>query len=75
MLLFPVNSARMRLMRLSEAAERFRRQAAVKVRVGLEMEARDMLLQKRKVMQALEKCKNRIEALDKLSAKLSEVCR
>lgn len=61
-------------MRLSEAAERFQRQAAVKVRVGLEMEARDMLLQKRKVMQALDKCKSRIEMLDKLSAKLSEVC-
>ncbi|XP_058101230.1 uncharacterized protein LOC131245653 [Magnolia sinica] len=66
------NNARMRLMRLSEAAEKLRRQAAVEVQAGKENEARELLLQKRKVMQALEKSKRRIELLDKLSAMLNE---
>lgn len=60
-------------MRLSEAAERLRRQAAISVQNGKENEARELLFQKKKVMQALEKSKSRIELLDELSAKLNEV--
>lgn len=60
-------------MRLSEAAENLREQAAVNVRTGKENDARDLLLQKKKVMQALDKAKARIELLDTLSSKLNEV--
>ncbi|XP_021274685.1 uncharacterized protein LOC110409607 [Herrania umbratica] len=66
------SSARLRFLRLSEAAEKFRRQAAVSIQRGSENEARDLLCQKKKVMQALEKSKSRIELLDKLSTKLNE---
>lgn len=67
------NNARSRLLRLSEAAEKLRQQAAISVRTGKEDEARDLLFQKKKVMQALEKSKSRIRLLDELSAKLNEV--
>ncbi|XP_031256510.1 uncharacterized protein LOC116114473 isoform X2 [Pistacia vera] len=67
-----VNSARLRLLRLSEAAEKLKRQAAISVHNGKENDARDLLFQKKKVMQAMEKSKNRIELLDELSAKLNE---
>ncbi|CAA0172231.1 hypothetical protein ISN45_At01g005910 [Arabidopsis thaliana x Arabidopsis arenosa] len=66
------NSNRLRLLRLSEAAENLRKQAAVNVRTGKENDARDLLLQKKKVMQALDKAKARIELLDTLSSKLNE---
>ncbi|KAM5580048.1 hypothetical protein ABKV19_009672 [Rosa sericea] len=66
------NNARLRLLRLSEAAEKLRRQAAINVRSGREDDAREMLFQKKKVMQALEKSKKRIELLDELSVKLNE---
>ncbi|CAO2814177.1 unnamed protein product [Amaranthus hypochondriacus] len=66
------NNARLRLLRLSEAAENLCRQAAVSVRKGKEDEARDLLLQKKKVMLALEKSKGRVELLDELAAKLTE---
>ncbi|KAJ4976818.1 hypothetical protein NE237_001924 [Protea cynaroides] len=66
------NGARLRLMRLSEAVENLKKQAAIDVRLGKENEAREMLIQKKKVMQALEKSKGRIELLDELSAKLNE---
>ncbi|KAA8524154.1 hypothetical protein F0562_010415 [Nyssa sinensis] len=66
------NNARLRMMRLSEAAEKLRRQAAISVQTGRESDARDLLFQKKKVMQALEKSKSRIEVLDELSAKLNE---
>ncbi|KAG8386714.1 hypothetical protein BUALT_Bualt03G0177700 [Buddleja alternifolia] len=66
------NSARLRLIRLSEAAEKLRRQAAVSVQAGKENDARDSLFQKKKVMQAMEKLKSRIELFDELSAKLNE---
>ncbi|KAL6137194.1 hypothetical protein ACLB2K_062486 [Fragaria x ananassa] len=66
------NNARLRLLRLSEAAEKLRRQAAINVRNGREDEAREILFQKKKVMQALEKSKKRIELLDELSTKLNE---
>lgn len=67
------NNARLRLLRLSEAAEKLRRQAAINVRTGKEDDAREILFQKKKVMQALEKSKRRIELLDELSTKLNEV--
>ncbi|KAL1202098.1 hypothetical protein V5N11_015038 [Cardamine amara subsp. amara] len=66
------NSNRLRLLRLSEAAENLRKQAAVNVQTGKENDARDLLLQKKKVMQALDKAKARIELLDTLSSKLNE---
>ncbi|CAM8887974.1 unnamed protein product [Rhodiola kirilowii] len=66
------NNARLRLMRLSEAAEKLKHQAAISVQAGQENYARDLLLQKKKIMEALEKSKRRIELLDQLSAKLNE---
>ncbi|VVA90199.1 unnamed protein product [Arabis nemorensis] len=66
------NSNRLRLLRLSEAAENLRKQAAVNVQTGKEDDARELLLQKKKVMQALDKAKARIELLDTLSSKLNE---
>ncbi|GMY08964.1 hypothetical protein FCV25MIE_04203 [Fagus crenata] len=66
------NSARLRLLRLSEAAEKIQRQAAINVQTGKENDARELLFQKKKVMQALEKSKSRIELLDELSTKLNE---
>ncbi|KAK1275630.1 hypothetical protein QJS04_geneDACA000787 [Acorus gramineus] len=66
------NGVRLRLMRLSEAAEKLQRQASADVRFGKENEARELLIQKRKVMQALDKSKSRIELFDKLLAKLNE---
>ncbi|KAE8678476.1 hypothetical protein F3Y22_tig00111409pilonHSYRG00324 [Hibiscus syriacus] len=67
------SNARLRFLRLSEAADKLRRQAAVGIQRGKENEARDLLFQKKKIMQALEKSKSRIELLDKLSTKLNEV--
>uniref|UniRef100_A0A2P2MWY8 Uncharacterized protein n=1 Tax=Rhizophora mucronata TaxID=61149 RepID=A0A2P2MWY8_RHIMU len=66
------NSARLRLMRLSEAAENLKRHAAVSLNSGKENEARELLVQKKKVMQAVERSKDRISLLDELSAKLNE---
>ncbi|MCD7469842.1 hypothetical protein HAX54_009151 [Datura stramonium] len=66
------NNARSRLLRLSEAAEKFRRQAAISVRTGKENDARELLFQKKKIMQAMENSKSRIELLDELAAKLNE---
>nr|XP_016491100.1 PREDICTED: uncharacterized protein LOC107810786 [Nicotiana tabacum] len=66
------NNARSRLLRLSEAAEKFRRQAAVSIQTGKENDARELLFQKKKIMQAMEKSKSRIELLDELAAKLNE---
>ncbi|KAL6975996.1 hypothetical protein U1Q18_024790 [Sarracenia purpurea var. burkii] len=67
------NNARMRLMRLSEAAEKLRRQAAISVQTGRENDARELLLQKKKIMHALEKSKTRITLLDELMSKLNKV--
>lgn len=67
------NSARLRLMRLSEAAEKLKRQAAVSVISGKENDARELLFQKKKVMHAIGRSKNRIELLDQLSSKLNQV--
>ncbi|XP_004491333.1 uncharacterized protein [Cicer arietinum] len=66
------NSARLRLLRLSESAEKLQKQAAISMQKGDENYARDMLFQRKKVLQALEKSKRRIELLDELSTKLSE---
>ncbi|KAK3183410.1 hypothetical protein Dsin_030696 [Dipteronia sinensis] len=66
------NSARLRLLRLSEAAEKLKRQAAVNVHTGKENDARELLFQKKKVMHAMENSKHRIELLDELAAKLNE---
>ncbi|KAL5582575.1 hypothetical protein UlMin_015017 [Ulmus minor] len=66
------NNARLRLLRLSEAAENLKRQAAISLRTGKEKDARELLFQKKKVMEALEKSKTRIELLDELSTKLNE---
>lgn len=66
------SSARLRLLRLSEAAEKLKRQAAINVHSGKEKDARELLFQKKKVMQAMEKSKNRIELLDELCTKLNE---
>ncbi|KAL1307622.1 hypothetical protein AAHE18_17G046000 [Arachis hypogaea] len=66
------NNARMRLLRLSEAAEKLQKQAAISIQRGDENGAREMLFQRKKVLQALEKSKSRIELLDELSTKLSE---
>ncbi|KAL6615849.1 hypothetical protein ACP70R_038119 [Stipagrostis hirtigluma subsp. patula] len=66
------NSARARLVRLTEAAENLKRRAATSVRMGRENEAVDLLVQKKKLTKALENIKERIEVLDKLSAKISE---
>ncbi|XP_020962697.1 uncharacterized protein LOC107608898 isoform X4 [Arachis ipaensis] len=63
----------MRLLRLSEAAEKLQKQAAISIQRGDENGAREMLFQRKKVLQALEKSKSRIELLDELSTKLSEV--
>lgn len=73
MAVISANNARLRLLRLSEAAEKLQRQALTSVRTGKENDARDLLFQKKKVMQALEKSKSRIDLLDELSAKLNEV--
>lgn len=67
------SNARLRLMRLSEAAEKLQRQALISVQTGRENDARELLFQKKKVMQALEKTKSRIELLDELSAQLNKV--
>lgn len=67
------NSARVRLVRLTEAAENLKKRAATSVRMGKESEAVDLLVQKKKLTKALENIKERIEVLDMLSAKISEV--
>lgn len=58
---------------MSEAAEKLQRQALISVQTGRENDARDLLFQKKKVMQALEKTKSRIELLDELLAQLNKV--
>ncbi|KAI7726586.1 hypothetical protein M8C21_011003 [Ambrosia artemisiifolia] len=71
-LVISANKARQRLLRLSETAEKLKQRAAVSVQAGKENEARDLLFQKKKIMQALDNTKSRIELLDELSAKLIE---
>ncbi|KAF5757300.1 hypothetical protein HanRHA438_Chr17g0834871 [Helianthus annuus] len=71
-LFISANKARQRLLRLSETTEKLKRRAAVSVQAGKENEARDLLFQKKKVMQALDNTKSRIELLDELAANLIE---
>ncbi|KAH9311885.1 hypothetical protein KI387_026920, partial [Taxus chinensis] len=66
------NSTRARFMRLTEAVDKLQLQAVANVKAGKESAAREMLLQKKKVMQALEKSKRRAELLDELLTKLGE---
>ncbi|KAH1211524.1 hypothetical protein GmHk_14G039944 [Glycine max] len=65
-------NARLRFLRLSEVAEKLQKQAAISIQKGQENYAREMLFQRKKVLQALDKSKRRIEVLDELSSKLSE---
>ncbi|KAG0455227.1 hypothetical protein HPP92_024201 [Vanilla planifolia] len=65
------NSARLRLMRLSEAAEKLQHRAATVIALGKENEARELLIQKRKIMQALRRQKA-FEVLDELLVKIKE---
>lgn len=58
---------------MSEAAENLQKRAASSILVGKETEARDLLVQKKRLMQALEKSKNRIDVLDELAMKINEV--
>ncbi|KAJ6412400.1 hypothetical protein OIU84_005451 [Salix udensis] len=67
------NSARLRLLRLSEAVEKLKRQAAVSVTSGKENDARELLIQKKNVMEAIGRSRKRIELLDQLSSKLNQV--
>ncbi|KAJ6352490.1 hypothetical protein OIU76_001677 [Salix suchowensis] len=67
------NSARLRLLRLSEAVEKLKRQAAISVTSGKENDARELLIQKKKVMEAIGRSRKRIELLDQLSSKLNQV--
>ncbi|MCE2055004.1 hypothetical protein HAX54_041770 [Datura stramonium] len=46
---YSANNARSRLLRLSEAAEKFRRQAAISVRTGKENDARELLSKERRL--------------------------
>ncbi|WOL08203.1 hypothetical protein Cni_G16955 [Canna indica] len=48
-------------MRLTEVVKNLQRRAARDIQVGKETEARELLIQKKKLMQALEKSKNLIE--------------
>ncbi|KAG8055754.1 hypothetical protein GUJ93_ZPchr0001g29491 [Zizania palustris] len=66
------NSARVRLMRLTEAAENLKKRAVVSIQMGKENEAVYLLVQKKKLTKALESIKQRVEVLDKLSTKISE---
>ncbi|KAM7270033.1 hypothetical protein ACFE04_029247 [Oxalis oulophora] len=65
-------NARQRLMRLSDAAEKLRRQAAIDLQKGKEDEARDLLFQKKKIIQAMHKSEARIQLLDQLCSKLNQ---
>ncbi|XP_059450760.1 uncharacterized protein LOC132181522 isoform X2 [Corylus avellana] len=58
--------------RAKDAAEKLQRQAAISVQNGKENDARQLLLQKKKIILALEKSKRRIELLDELSTKFNE---
>ena len=60
---------------MTEAAENLKKRAVVSVRMGRENEAVELLVQKKKLTNALENIKERIELLDKLSAKISELWR
>lgn len=60
-------------MRLTEKIENLKRRAANSVLAGKEEEAVELLVQKKQLVQALERLKARFEVLDKLSTKINEV--
>ncbi|KAH7302358.1 hypothetical protein KP509_23G068900 [Ceratopteris richardii] len=66
------NAARARFMRLTERVENLRMQAITDLKAGKEGSARQLLFEKQKVMQALEKSKQRAELLEELCNKLGE---
>lgn len=65
------NSARLRFMRLTHVVEQLRQRAAMDVRMGKEDSARGLLLEKQKVMKALEAARQRAELLEQLAGKLN----
>lgn len=65
------NSARLRFMRLTHVVEQLRQRAAMDVRTGREDSARGLLLEKQKVMKALEAARQRAELLEQLAGKLN----
>lgn len=68
------NSARLRFMRLTHVVEQLRQRAAMDVRNGKEDSARSLLIEKQKVMKALEASRQRAELLEQLARKLNVVC-
>lgn len=66
------NAARARFMRLTETIENLRMRAIVDLKSGKEESARQLIAEKQKVMQALEKSKQRGELLEELCNKLGE---
>lgn len=64
------NAARARFMRLTETIENLRMRAIVDLKSGKEESARQLITEKQKVMQALEKSKQRAELLEELCNKL-----
>jgi len=71
----PANGARLRFMRLTHVVEQLRQRAAMDVRMGKEDTARGLLLEKQKVMKALEAARQRAELLEQLAGKLNVVRR
>ena len=69
----PANSARARFIRLTDAVEQLRQRAAMDVRQGNEASARLLLVEKQKVMKALEAARRRAELLEQLAGKLNLV--
>ena len=61
-------------MRLTESVEKLRMRARIELKAGKEESARQLIAEKQKIMQALERSKKRAEVLEELSNKLGEVC-
>lgn len=61
-------------MRLTHVVEQLRQRAAMDVRNGKEDSARSLLIEKQKVMKALEASRQRAELLEQLARKLNVVC-
>ncbi|MCO5570405.1 hypothetical protein L7F22_024126 [Adiantum nelumboides] len=59
-------------MRLTESVENLRMRAITELKSGKEASARQLIAEKQKVMQALEKSKQRAELLEELCNKLGE---
>ena len=61
-------------MRLTESVENLRMRARIELKAGKEESARQLIAEKQKIMQALERSKKRAEVLEELSNTLGEVC-